>query len=218
MVEAGSARRIVILGATGSVGGSALDVIRGHRDRFQVTAVVAGSNAEALAVIAHEFSVERAVVADPGAHARLKDALAGTGIMTAAGEAAVVEAASGSRPDIVLTALLMLLYCLGRDAESQSREINRIFGEVEWITIFFFIGLFVVVRGVEVAGVLHWLAQHLMAVTGGDRAVTAMLILWASAILSAVVDNIPFVATMIPLVKSMAPTMGGDAGLEPLWC
>ena len=118
---------------------------------------------------------------------------------------------------LVGAALLMLLYCLGRDAESQSREINRIFGEVEWITIFFFIGLFVVVRGVEVAGVLHWLAQHLMAVTGGDRAVTAMLILWASAILSAVVDNIPFVATMIPLVKSMAPTMGGDAGLEPLW-
>lgn len=109
-------------------------------------------------------------------------------------------------------ALLMLCYCLGRDAESQSHEVHHIFGEVEWVTIFFFIGLFVVVHGVEVAGVLHWLAEHLLALTGGDKAVTAVLILWASAILSAVVDNIPFVATMIPLVKSMGPE-----GLKPLW-
>lgn len=114
-------------------------------------------------------------------------------------------------------ALLMLLYCLGRDAESQSHEVHHIFGEVEWITIFFFIGLFVVVHGVDEAGVLRWLAEHLVAFTGGDRAVTAVLILWASAILSAVVDNIPFVATMIPLVKSMAPAMGGPDGLKPLW-
>ncbi len=114
-------------------------------------------------------------------------------------------------------ALLMLLYCLGRDAESQSHEVHHIFGEVEWVTIFFFIGLFVVVHGVEVAGVLHWLAEHLVALTGGDRTVTVLLILWASAILSAVVDNIPFVATMIPLVKSMAPAMGGPEGLKPLW-
>lgn len=114
-------------------------------------------------------------------------------------------------------ALLMLCYCLGRDAESQSHEVHHIFGEVEWVTIFFFIGLFVVVHGVEVAGVLHWLAEHLLAVTGGDKTVTAVLILWASAILSAVVDNIPFVATMIPLVKSMAPAMGGPEGLKPLW-
>lgn len=114
-------------------------------------------------------------------------------------------------------ALLMLCYCLGRDAESQSHEVHHIFGEVEWVTIFFFIGLFVVVHGVEVAGVLHWLAEHLLAVTGGDKTVTVVLILWASAILSAVVDNIPFVATMIPLVKSMAPAMGGPEGLKPLW-
>ncbi|HLO76441.1 MAG TPA: ArsB/NhaD family transporter [Magnetospirillum sp.] len=118
---------------------------------------------------------------------------------------------------LVGAALLMLFYCLGRDAESQSHEIHNIFGQVEWVTIFFFIGLFVVVHGVEVAGVLNWLAQHLVTVTGGDRAVTLVLILWASAILSAVVDNIPFVATMIPLVKSMAPAMGGPEGLKPLW-
>ncbi|OAN48744.1 SLC13 family permease [Magnetospirillum moscoviense] len=114
-------------------------------------------------------------------------------------------------------AVLMLLYCLGRDAESQSHEVHHIFGEVEWITIFFFIGLFVVVHGVERAGVLAMLAEKLVALTGGDMRVTAIAILWASAVLSAVVDNIPFVATMIPLIKSMAPTFGGPEALEPLW-
>ncbi|CAA7611508.1 conserved membrane hypothetical protein [Magnetospirillum sp. LM-5] len=114
-------------------------------------------------------------------------------------------------------AVLMLLYCLGRDAESQSHEVHHIFGEVEWITIFFFIGLFVVVHGVERAGVLAMLAEKLVGLTGGDMRVTAIAILWASAILSAVVDNIPFVATMIPLIKSMAPTFGGPEALEPLW-
>lgn len=114
-------------------------------------------------------------------------------------------------------ALLLLLYCLGRDAEQQSHEVHHIFGEVEWITIFFFIGLFVVVHGVDEAGVLAWLAEHLLALTGGDRNVTAVLVLWGSAILSAVVDNIPFVATMIPLIKSMAPAFGGTEQLTPLW-
>jgi Na+/H+ antiporter NhaD/arsenite permease-like protein len=114
-------------------------------------------------------------------------------------------------------AVLMLLYCLGRDAESQSHEVHHIFGEVEWITIFFFIGLFVVVHGVERAGVLAMLAEKLVSLTGGDMRVTAIAILWASAVLSAVIDNIPFVATMIPLIKSMAPTFGGPDALEPLW-
>lgn len=114
-------------------------------------------------------------------------------------------------------ALLLLLYCLGRDAEQQSHEVHHIFGEVEWITIFFFIGLFVVVHGVDEAGVLAWLAEHLLALTGGDRNVTAVLVLWGSAFLSAVVDNIPFVATMIPLIKSMAPAFGGTEQLTPLW-
>lgn len=114
-------------------------------------------------------------------------------------------------------ALLLLLYCLGRDAEAQSHEVHQIFGEVEWITIFFFIGLFVVVHGVDEAGVLRWVAHQLVELTGGDRTITVCLILWASAILSAVVDNIPFVATMIPLVKSMAPVFGGTEELLPLW-
>ena len=54
------------------------------------------------------------------------------------------------------------------------------------------------------------LAQRLVAATGGDLATAGFAILWASAVLSAIVDNIPFVATMIPLIKSMAPSYGGD--------
>lgn len=114
-------------------------------------------------------------------------------------------------------ALLMLLYCLGKDAEAQSHDVHHLFGEVEWVTIFFFVGLFVVVTGVEKAGVLGLLAEKLVSMTGGDLKVTAVAVLWASAVISAVVDNIPFVATMIPLIKSMAPVFGGDQALEPVW-
>jgi Na+/H+ antiporter NhaD/arsenite permease-like protein len=114
-------------------------------------------------------------------------------------------------------ALLMLLHNIGKDAEAQSHDVHHTFGEVEWITIFFFVGLFMVVYGVEQAGVLRMLAEHLVDLTGGDMVTTALAILWASAILSAAVDNIPFVATMIPLIKSMAPTFGGEQALLPLW-
>jgi Na+/H+ antiporter NhaD/arsenite permease-like protein len=114
-------------------------------------------------------------------------------------------------------AVLMLLANLGRNAEAQSHEVHHTFTEVEWITIFFFVGLFMVVSGVEHAGVLKMLAEQLVAATGGDLKVTAIAILWASAILSAIIDNIPFVATMIPLIKNMAPTFGGPEGLLPLW-
>ena len=114
-------------------------------------------------------------------------------------------------------AILMLLDNVQHHAEKQAANVSQTFGEVEWITIFFFVGLFVVVHGVEAAGVLKLLADLLIRATGGDLAVTGYAILWASAFLSAIVDNIPFVATMIPLVKAMAPTFGGEEGLLPLW-
>jgi Na+/H+ antiporter NhaD/arsenite permease-like protein len=57
----------------------------------------------------------------------------------------------------------------------------------------------------------------LVAATGGNIATAGYAILWASAFLSAIVDNIPFVATMIPLIKSMAPAYGGADKIEPLW-
>ena len=114
-------------------------------------------------------------------------------------------------------ALLMLVTNIGKKAETQSENVHRRFGEVEWVTIFFFVGLFIVVHGIEHAGVLAILAEWVLDTTGGDLAVTALAIMWISAVASAVVDNIPFVATMIPLIKSMAPSFGGPEGLMPLW-
>lgn len=114
-------------------------------------------------------------------------------------------------------ALLMLLDNWAHHSEKAAQNIHSTFSDVEWITIFFFVGLFIVVHGVDVSGLLALLANKLVAATGGDLAKTGYAILWASAVLSAIVDNIPFVATMIPLIKSMAPAFGGPDKIEPLW-
>lgn len=114
-------------------------------------------------------------------------------------------------------ALLMLIDIIKLKPEKQSHRVHEAFGTVEWETIFFFIGLFVLVYGVEVTGLLEIIGTKMLEVTGGEIAPTGMLILWGSAILSAIVDNIPFVATMIPLLKSTAPAFGGAENLDPLW-
>ena len=114
-------------------------------------------------------------------------------------------------------AILMLLDNWEHHNEKAAQNIHSTFGDVEWITIFFFIGLFIVVHGVDVGGLLNMLANKLVAATGGSLGHTGYAILWASAILSAIVDNIPFVATMIPLIKNMAPSFGGADHIQPLW-
>lgn len=114
-------------------------------------------------------------------------------------------------------AVLLLLDNFGRSAEHQHERLIESFNEVEWITIFFFVGLFIVVAGVEHAGLLRLLADEMVAATGGDLKSLTIAILWGSALLSAIIDNIPFVATMIPVIKSMAPELGGDQAILPLW-
>lgn len=94
-------------------------------------------------------------------------------------------------------------------------ELERVFHKVEWLSIFFFVGLFILVSGLVETGVISVLAKDLMKLTEGNSLATSMVILWLSAIASAFVDNIPFVATMIPLIKEMG-TMG-VTNLEPLW-
>ena len=85
------------------------------------------------------------------------------------------------------------------------------------LMLLFFLGLFILVHGIQKTGLIDMMAQALLKATGGDFNLTALAILWASAILSAFIDNIPFVATMIPLIKAMGPTFGGEAALLPLW-
>ncbi len=97
-------RSVSILGATGSIGGSTLDLVRRAPGRFRVEAVTASRNAAQLATIAREVGARFAAVADPACYQELADALAGSGIEAAAGEAAVIEAAQ--RPaDWVIAAI-----------------------------------------------------------------------------------------------------------------
>ncbi len=114
-------------------------------------------------------------------------------------------------------ATLMLLDNLIHHRSEQPAKIGATYGDVDWITIFFFVGLFIVVHGFEQTGAIGDLAQALVAASHGNLAITASVILWASAILSAIIDNIPFVAAMIPLIKMLAPSFGGDEALLPLW-
>ena len=111
-------------------------------------------------------------------------------------------------------ALLLVLATFHMDPEKSGQRVHDFFTQVEWVTVFFILGLFVVVAGMERAGLLKIFAQRTLALTGGDFAVTTMAILWVSAILSAIVDNIPFVAAMIPIIKDLLPEFEA-AGIPP---
>ncbi|WP_188910459.1 1-deoxy-D-xylulose-5-phosphate reductoisomerase [Salinarimonas ramus] len=102
--SAAAPRRITILGATGSVGRSTVDVVRAHPESFVVEAVVGGRDAAALADLAIALDARFAAVADEAAGPALKDALAGSGIACGAGESAVLEAAE-READVVLAAI-----------------------------------------------------------------------------------------------------------------
>lgn len=114
-------------------------------------------------------------------------------------------------------AILMLIDNWRYRRGQQTDNVHKTFAEVEWTTIFFFVGLFVVVHAVEASGVLGLLAGKVVGLTGERIAAAGAVILWSSAILSAIFDSIPFVATMIPVIKSMAPAYGGPKHIEPLW-
>ena len=109
---------------------------------------------------------------------------------------------------IALTGAVILLFASGINSET-------VLLEVEWKTIFFFCGLFILVGGIQATGVISMMAQGVIALTGGDLFLTAIAILWVSAIASAFIDNIPFVATMIPLILQMGTMTGMD--IAPLW-
>lgn len=108
---------------------------------------------------------------------------------------------------VALTAAAVMLV-IGR------QNVDYIVGEVEWTTILFFAGLFIVVGGLDETGVIGQLAQLVINMTKGHEIMTMMVLLWASALLSSVLDNIPFVATLIPLVLAL-----GESGIDiaPLW-
>lgn len=94
------------------------------------------------------------------------------------------------------------------------QDTNEIINSVEWSTILFFIGLFIVVGGLSECGVINSLAQLLINITKGHPTYTMCIILWISAIISSFLDNIPFVATLIPLILTMESQ---GINVMPLW-
>ena len=114
-------------------------------------------------------------------------------------------------------AVLLLLYTVGNSHGEREHKVEEAFGLVDWTTIFFFAGLFAIVYGLEEAGVLALLGQKFVEITDGSIEKAAMLVVWISAFVSTAIDNIPFVATMIPLIKSMEESMGGREAMMPVW-
>jgi Na+/H+ antiporter NhaD/arsenite permease-like protein len=114
----------------------------------------------------------------------------------------------GIEPATIALAGATLLLLVAR------RDIHDALAEVEWPTIAFFIGLFIVVEGIVAVGIVQQIADELLRITGGDPTLTTIGLLWFSGFASAIIDNIPYTATMIPVVQDL-----GNAGVpvEPLW-
>ena len=93
---------------------------------------------------------------------------------------------------------------------------SDILNDVEWNTIFFFIGLFIIIGGFEKAGGIELMAKWLLDITHGSQSLASMVILWGSGILSGIIDNIPYTATMTPMIEEIALTKG-DLFAQPLW-
>lgn len=95
---------------------------------------------------------------------------------------------------------------------------KEIYRDVEWLTIFFFVGLFIIIGGFEANGGIAFLADKLIQFTSGSLDIATMLILWGSGLLSGIIDNIPYTATMAPLIAQVQHTIPySGAGHHPLW-
>ncbi len=133
----------------------------------------------------------------------------------------VFHGALGLQPATVALSGAALLFLI-----SGTTEPHIAFSDVEWSTLFFFIGLFIIVGGVVKVGLIEWLSVKAIEVTHGNMLGTSMTVMWFSAFASAFIDNIPYVATMNPLIVDMAhklwPGLTGTAllhheGLMPVW-
>lgn len=108
-------------------------------------------------------------------------------------------------------ASILMLITMG----TREKSIANVLSRLEWLAIFFFVGLFILVGGLVETGVIKAMAAEAIKITSGNVTASTMLILWLSAIASAFIDNIPFVATLIPMIKEMG--LMGMTNLEPLW-
>jgi Na+/H+ antiporter NhaD/arsenite permease-like protein len=120
----------------------------------------------------------------------------------------VVHGALDIEPSVVALSAAAIMLIIGR------ADVEHTLMDVEWATIGFFAGLFVVVGGLAETGIIEMMAYALIDATGGNMMVTIIVLVWASAIISSFLDNIPLVATLIPIITTMQST-GMD--VMPLW-
>lgn len=111
---------------------------------------------------------------------------------------------------IALSGAILLLLLTEKDVSTE-----QIFKKVEWVTLFFFIGLFALVGGLQEVGIIDELTRAIIVTTDGDFSKTTLLILWVSGLFSGIVDNIPFVAAMIPVIEEFESY--GLVYLDPIW-
>ncbi len=114
-------------------------------------------------------------------------------------------------------AIILLLYTFRLPHSQSDEKVEDVLNHVDWTTIFFFIGLFVIVGALEQTGFLHKMGEYFIKITDGSIKKSVFVILSVSAFFSAMVDNIPFVATMIPMIKTMEEAMGGREAMMPVW-
>jgi Na+/H+ antiporter NhaD/arsenite permease-like protein len=92
-------------------------------------------------------------------------------------------------------------------------EVHEAITEIEWTTLLFFLGLFILVEALINVGFVEIAARGVLSLTGGDLGATSIMLLWGSGIASGIIDNIPYTATMVPIVRELGQSMP----IEPLW-
>ena len=114
----------------------------------------------------------------------------------------------GLKTSVIALSCAALMILIGK------QDVEETVHDVEWPTIVFFAFLFIVVGGLEKVGIIHMMAEGMISATGSHYVILMIVILWVSALCSAVLDNIPFVATLIPLIQTMS-----SEGIDvwPLW-
>jgi len=109
----------------------------------------------------------------------------------------VTQTVTRLSPGVVALTVAMILFIITR------MEIESILLEIEWSTLLFFAGLFILVGAMEQKGVIEWLARNIFLQAGSNPYVMTLMVLWVSGIVSGFIDNIPFTITMIPIVQMM---------------
>ncbi len=113
---------------------------------------------------------------------------------------------------VAMSAGLFLLAVSGRKRVEQI-----LVNDVDWVTLFFFIGLFIIVESLVETGFISLMADKVMSITQNQAKPTSMAILWLSGVLSAFIDNVPFVTTMIPVIENIGQTITQAHELDPIW-